>query len=213
MFSISRIAAAVAAGSMMLAAPAMANEMTPPSFDKVGISYVELDVMDESASGFGLQLEKSFNEKVFVSIEHLDASETYVEDLGAADAAFELSVMLTHANIGYQFFQTESTITYMSAGYSRAKATGNVSLSDNSYSDSYSDSDSGWNAQVGVRSRFTPNFEMDAAVRHIDIADESDQEFSVSGRYYLESNFSLSAGYTHLDSEMSYLNFGVSYHF
>lgn len=197
----------------MLAAPAMANETASPSFDKIGVSYVELDILDESASGFGIELEKSFNEKVFISIEHLDASETYVEDLGAADAAFELSAMLTHANIGYQFFQTDTTIAYMSAGYSRAEATGDVSLSDNSYSDSYSESDSGWNAQVGVRSRFTRNFEIDAAVRHIDIADGSDQELSVSGRYYLESNFSLSAGYTHIDSDMSHLNFGVSYHF
>ncbi len=213
MYSISRIAVAVAASSMMLTAPVLADEAQEPSFDKVGVSYIELDVLDESASGFGVQLERSFNEKVFASIQHLDASETYTQDVGTADAGVELGVELTHANLGYKFYQSNRTVAYMTAGYTRAKATGEASLSDGSFSESYSESDSGWNAQVGVRSRFTSNFEVDAAVRHIDIAEESDQEFSIAARFYFEPNFSISANYNHVDSDMSYVGVGVNYHF
>lgn len=213
MFSTSRIAAAVAASSMMLAAPAMADEVTAPSFDNVGVSYIELDVLDESANGFGVQLEHSFNEKVFTSIQHLDASETYIEDMGSFDLGVELGGELTHANLGYKFFQSDATVAYMSAGYSRGKLSSEASFSDGSFTESYSESDSGWNAQLGVRSRFTSNFEVDAAVRHVDIADDSDQEFSVAARYYFEHNFSVSANYNHVDSDVSYVGFGVNYHF
>lgn len=213
MFRISHVAAGMAAASMMFAAPAMANKIQTPSFDKIGVSYVNMDIADESADGFGVNFEKTFTPKVFVSVEHLDVSDTFVTDTGDTTASFDISAELTHANIGYKFYEMGATSAYFSAGYSRAEADSAVALGDNSFYDSYSASDSGWNAQLGVRSLLASNFEVDASVRHLDIDSENDQIFNATARYYLEPHFSLSAGYTHVDSDMSHVNVGVSYHF
>ncbi|CAB0151242.1 hypothetical protein PSI9734_01655 [Pseudidiomarina piscicola] len=213
MFRLSKVAVVLATTSMMLSAPVLAAESNAPSFDNVGLSYVKFDVADESLDGFKVNLETSFSPKVFLSVNHLDATDSFVENTGSADAAFEISTELSHANLGYKFYDTGSTVGYMAAGFSRFSVSSEVSLSDNSFADSYSQSESGWNAQVGVRSALTERFEVDAALRHIDIGADGDQEFSVSARYYFEPRFSLSAGYTRIDGDTSYTTIGASYHF
>lgn len=213
MFALSRIAATVTAGAL-LTAPALANENNEPNFDYVGGSYVKVDVLDESIDGFAVDFEKSLTESFFFGAEYTDASDNVDVNVGDVEAAgVDLSADLLHVNAGYKFFNNGRTVVYGSAGYSRAEATSDISFVDGELTDSYLESESGWNAQVGVRSRLTTNFEVDANVRHIDIADDSDQAYSATGRYFLGDNFSVFAKYTHIDSDLSYAGVGASFHF
>ncbi|RWU11507.1 porin family protein [Pseudidiomarina gelatinasegens] len=203
----------VAISSLVISPLAFANEDTTPSFDHVGASYVNYDIADASLSGFGIHIEKSFNEHVFFSAKHTDVSEeiALVTNQGTVNA--EISALLTHGNLGYKFFNNGSTVVYGSVGYTRGKVSGDATDSTGTFLGEMSESDSGVNAQLGLRSRFASNVEFDIAVRHIDIADETDQEFSLRGRYYGQQNLSFFAGYSRLDSDASSFDFGVSYHF
>ncbi|SFR42053.1 Outer membrane protein beta-barrel domain-containing protein [Pseudidiomarina maritima] len=208
-----KIAQLVAISSLVISPLAFANEDATPSFDHVGASYVSYDILDESLTGFGLHVEKSFNEHVFFSAKHTDVSEEFalVTDQGTVNT--ELSALLTHGNLGYKFFNNGSTVVYGSVGYTRMKISANATDSSGALFGEVSEGESGVNAQLGLRSRFASNVEVDLAIRHIDIADETDQEVSLLARYYGQQNLSFFAGYSRLDSESSSLNLGVSYHF
>jgi hypothetical protein len=82
-----KIAQLVAISSLVISPLAFANEDATPSFDHVGASYVSYDILDESLTGFGLHVEKSFNEHIFFSAKHTDVSEEFalVTDQGAVN--------------------------------------------------------------------------------------------------------------------------------
>ncbi|WP_417658191.1 outer membrane beta-barrel protein [Pseudidiomarina sp.] len=208
-----KVALVVTLSSFIITPLASANENTAPSFDHVGASYVNYDIADESLSGFGIHVEKAFNEHVFFSAKHTDVSEEFAIVTNQGTVNTEVSALLTHGNLGYKFFNNGSTVMYGSVGYTRAKASGSATDTTGSFLGEISESDSGMNAQLGLRSRFATNIEVDFSVRHIDIADETDQELSFIGRYYGQQNLSFFAGYRHLDSDASSFEFGVSYHF
>lgn len=191
--------------------PALANEVQTPSFNHLGGGYTDFDLEGGNIDGFNLLAEYAFSEKLFFTAKHMDLSDSQAVSMNGNSTAIDSSMEYTHANLGYQFYNTGATVAYVSAGYTRIGVDNDIIVANENIGNS--SSESGWNAQVGVRHLFTNAIEVDASVRHVDVADESDQEFGVQARYYFKSNFSLFAGYTYMDSDVSAMSIGASYHF
>ncbi|EKE87537.1 porin family protein [Idiomarina xiamenensis] len=194
MKNLSMVAASLLA--LGISGNAMANKA--PNFDFVGVSYVQADLADEDLDGFAVKGEMSFANNWFAAINYMDTS----EDTNGID----LDYSEAFANVGYQFYRTNMLTAYVSAGYAWAEAKASSSTV------SISADEDGWNAQVGVRAALTEQFELDANVRHVDI-EESDQYYSLTGRYFFTPNFSADINYSYMNSDQSNYSIGVNYHF
>jgi hypothetical protein len=61
-------------------------------------------------------------------------------------------------------------------------------------------SESGWGASVGLRGKLGDSFELNGAIKHVDIGDfGSDMEFTVGGRYYFTDAFAVGVDFTKWD--------------
>ncbi|MGM0525093.1 MAG: porin family protein [Pseudomonadota bacterium] len=191
----------IAAATTSAASHAAPND---PSFDNAGISYVNLDTSGGSASGFAIDFESSaLTNNWLISVDYLYAS----DDRTVNNVKIDFEASNLYANLGYKFYASDSFTAYASGG---------VTWVDSQVSSSglsVNDDDTGWNVQLGVRSKLTDVFEIDANVRHVDVFDMSDQELSLTGRYYLTANTSFALNYTFADSDSSYFGLGGSYHF
>ena len=184
---------------------AQAQQAPAPSFDKIGVSYLEYDLEGEGLTGAGANFSTSMaNTDWFFAADFIYADDDY--DFGGA--AVNATASNLYANFGYKFYQVGSMVGYASAGLTYA----NIDVEAGSLG-SYDEDDTGWNAQLGMRARLNRDFEVDANVRHVDIYDDSDQEWSLSGRYYITDAFSLGAGYTFVDSDNGYVAFSGNWHF
>lgn len=76
-----------------------------------------------------------------------------------------------------------------------------------------SESDTGYLVNAGVRHAFGKSFEIDAYVQHVDIWGDTDQSYTLSGKYYINSAWAVQAGYTHVDGDNSLMTIGASYNF
>ena len=199
-FKISAIAAVMATAMGTTAAYAQ----QAPSFDKLGVSYISYDLDGETLNGAGAHLNMSINPEWFFSAEYIYASDDY----NAGGFSVDAESASLYGNIGYKFYNMGNTVGYVAGGlvYNDAEVR-------SSGFGNYSEDDTGWNAQVGLRSRLTNDIEVDANVRHVDIYDGSDQEWTVAGRYFITQEFSLGAGYTLIDSDNSYMALTGSFHF
>lgn len=199
--AIAMSAMCIAAATTSVASHAAVNT---PSFDHTGISYVNVDAGGSSASGFAIDFESSaLANNWLISVNYLYAS----DDLTVNNVNVDFEASNLYANLGYKFYNSEGFTAYASGGITWVDSqASNASLSVN-------DDDTGWNLQLGVRSKLTDVFEVDANVRHVDVFDMSDQELSLTGRYYLTANASLALNYTFADSDSSYFGLGGSYHF
>ncbi|WP_417658827.1 porin family protein [Pseudidiomarina sp.] len=200
LFKVSTIAAVMATAMGTTAAHAQ----QAPSFDKLGVSYISYDLDGETLNGAGAHLNMSINPDWFFSAEYIYASDDY----NAGGFAVDVESASLYGNVGYKFYNMGNTVGYVAGGlvYNDAEVK-------SSGFGNYSEDDTGWNAQIGLRSRLTNDIEVDANVRHVDIYDDSDQEWTVSGRYFITQEFSLGAGYTLIDSDNSYLALTGSFHF
>ncbi|MCC5879259.1 MAG: porin family protein [Idiomarina sp.] len=181
-----------------------------PSFNFVQAGYQSYDMgtISGDLDGFALRGSFEFTEQLFATLDYEDLSGSNWNDgFGASSDTREL-----YLNLGYQFYQQGSTSLYATAGLAWYEFKANYNFAGLPES-SFSDDDTGFNALIGVRHRFTEYLEVDASVRHVDIGGDSEQIFSLSGRYYINPRFSIDARYTRIDSDLSGVGIGASYHF
>ncbi|MGX5915022.1 porin family protein [Aliidiomarina sp. Khilg15.8] len=199
---------AVSAVSIALfAIPSVAQAAGSPSFDNIGISYADIDFGGVSPDGFTINAEKTLQNSFFLSADLLYFSESR----GNQSYSSKVDISLFNANINYKLVENDGFVAYAGIGVSHINVDASTSMQGSSYSDS--DSETGWNALFGVRQAITSNFELDANIRHMDIADDSDQIINVSARFYPTERVSLNLGYTKIDSNFDYIELGASYHF
>lgn len=189
----------------------LAQEISSPSFDNIGVNYANVKGGYNSIDGFSLKAEKSLPHNFFLSGDLLQYSETIRGQISGGSFSSKLESSLLHVNANYRFAETRGFIAYVGAGvsYLRVKNTFQSSL----ISGSGSNNDTGFNILFGVRKAITEQLELDANFRHIDIADGDDQALNIGGRFFASERFSLNAGYTHIDSDFKYFEIGASYHF
>lgn len=197
--------------ALLCALPAAAQAEQTPNFDFAEISYVNIDAADESLKGVSLELDKSFNENWFMTIDVTTGSETFEETYYGTRVTGELEIGYSVANIGYRFATSEAVNLYMEAGL--ASIAMDMRVSGGGYSERIDESESGWNVGLGVRSALSENFQLDLRARHIDIDDTTDRELSVEGRYFVNEKFSVSANYSSFKDDLSFWGLGLAYHF
>ena len=196
--------AAVAIAALTSATNAQAQQtQQQPSFDKLGVSYINYDLDGETLNGAGLQFNRHINQDWFLDVNYIYATDDYTISGVDVDA----TANTLYGNLGFKFYQMNNTVAYASGGlvYSEIDVDSGVG--------GYNEDDTGWNAQIGMRTRLTDAFEVDANVRHVDIYDDSDQEWSLSGQYYITNEFSVGLGYTLVDSDNSSVALSGNFHF
>ncbi|CUA86467.1 porin family protein [Pseudidiomarina woesei] len=199
-------AVAFSAGSVSVA---QAQETAQPSFNYVSGTVHQVDLDGEKLNGFGIDFGFDVTEQVFAEVQYFDVGDSYGEYFGATYVEADLDVQQLYANLGYKIFEQDGTAIYLSAGFAYAKATYDIS---GFGSESFDDN--GYNVQMGIRHRFNQQFEVDANMRHYDMGDDvNDQEFALTGRYYINNEFSLLLGYTAAGDDVSYTRVGATWHF
>lgn len=201
------LAGVSAVGFAMFAIPSVAQASESPSFDNIGISYADIDFGAMSPDGFTIKAEKSLQKSFFLSADLLYFSESE----GNESYSRKADISLFNANINYKLVENEGFVAYAGIGVSHINVDSSGSVQDLSYSES--NSETGWNALFGIRQAITSNFEIDANIRHMDIADDSDQIVNIAARFYPTERVSLKLGYTKIDTNFDYVELGASYHF
>lgn len=203
MKKMTQVAAALALA--LTATSVQAQEESQDLQPTFNYAYVGLNSMDfdgERINGLGIDVATEISPELFFEAQYLNGSKEFSDNS-------EIDLSGLYANLGYKVYNQAGTAVYVSAGLAYAKAT----ISAPYWADS-SEDDTGWNAQVGVRSRLTKEFEVDANVRHYSMSDAgSDQEIAFSGRYHVNEEFSFVLGYTIAGDDVSYTRAGISWHF
>ena len=198
LMKLSALAVAVMAATI---APSQANE-TAPNFDYIGASYENTDAAGETINGFGLEFSRSITADWFAF-----GGLNYGSESNFAGANIDFDFTNVTVGAAYKFHQTGTTAFYAGAGLVY------VDMSASGFGETISDSDTGYGLVLGVRHRFTPEFEFDGQVQHVDVADDSDQQFSLTGKYFFQADWSARLNYTFVDNDNSSFGIGVSYHF
>lgn len=214
MTKITQTAAAIALAlaatvSTTAAANLQPDQSLQPTFTYTAIAVHQVDLDGEKMNGFGIDFGFDVTEKVFAEVQYFDVGDTYGEYIGGTYYEADLQAQQLYANLGYKIYHQGNTAVYVSGGLAYGKASytitgfGSESMDDN-----------GFNVQMGVRSRLTQQFEIDANVRHYDMGDGvNDEELAITGRYYLDDELSLLFGYTAAGDDVSYSRVGVSWSF
>lgn len=182
------IASAITAA---LSAPAMAQDT--PSFDFVSLDYQRADAGNVDFDGVGFDFSRSLTQAVFV-----EGGASYFNESGVEQNTYNLG-------LGYRHPISTQTHAYgtLSAVWSE------VDFDSQSLTDV---DDTGWGAAVGVRHRMSAMVEFDARLQHLDLYDDSDVAARIGAKFFRNA-WSLDLGYTHVDSDNSGVNIGLSYHF
>ena len=159
------------------------------SFDHVSGYYGQSDETGVDMDLLGVEAQRSVGNGVFVdaSFERRDFDSVTEVDM------FELG-------LGYEYKANKNTSFYGIVGA--------LKLDSDDFVDSVDDD--GYYAAVGAKHMMFKKFEIDGRLTHRDVLDESDKDFSLTGKYYVHKDWSVNAGYT-FDAKETYV--GVSYHF
>lgn len=156
-----------------------------PSWDQIEVGYTKGDIDDlseVSPSGFAIGGSKLLGENVFVLGSYSMLSDDY--------QGVDLDLDQASVGLGYRLGLNETTDAYVTASYEY------IELSGSGNGNSISVDDNGYGIGIGVRSRLTDNFEVDGSIGYIDIADESETAFAVSGYYYFTDAVAIGAHYS-----------------
>ncbi|MFQ3248949.1 porin family protein [Glaciecola sp.] len=167
-----------------------------PEWNYAEASIESLSIEDSGALdpyGFGLSASYLLSDNIFI-----DGSYNRLQD-DVADIDWDLTQF--DLNIGYRFGVTNTTDVYASIGYL------SLDVEVDSRFGSGGGNDDGQSFKVGTRSRLTDQFEIDIFAAHESYSDFSDNQFGLSGHYYLNDNFAIGAAIkTNGDDEQTSLS-------
>lgn len=168
-----------------------------PVWDFIEAGYAQADIDDSDGfepAGLTLAGSKLLNENVFIEGSYSMLSDDYL----GVDVDFDQGSLA----LGYRHPLNSTTDVYGTVSYEFVEVSGAGASAD----------DNGYGLTVGVRSRLTSEFEVDASIGYIDIDDESDTSFGVGANYYFNQNFAAGLNYT-LADDYSILGATVRYAF
>lgn len=183
------LAVALSAAFGLTSTATLANNA--PSFDYVSGAYVNLDADGTHIGGGQLEYSQSFSDIWFgySFARHFTKGELDNTSLGLG--------------IGYKYGISDATALYGIAGLVYDEVTWG----------SLSESETGYAINAGVRHALTDLFEIDAHIQHVDIWEDTEQNYTLSGKYFFNPAWAIQAGYTHVDSDDSVTFIGLSYEF
>lgn len=174
-----------------LASTASMAAETSPSFDFVTGSYINLDADGTHIGGAQIDYSQSFGENFFGYGFGRYLSKGDIDNTSLA------------VGLGYKHHIGSSTAVYGVLGF----AYDDVSWG------SMGESDTGYIVSAGVRHVIGKAFEIDVNVQHVDLWDDTEQNYTVSGKYYINPVWAVQAGYTYVDGDNSLMSLGLSYNF
>jgi hypothetical protein len=188
----SRIAGSMAGALMLLVGQsAMASEL---SYTYVELEYVDGEILDEGADGFGLNGSVAISDMFFLAGSYQD---------GEFDG-FDLDIELSRFGVGAHGELNDSIDWVVSVDYARAEVGDSFDSVD----------DSGYILDLGIRGVAGDAFEYSAAIIRWDIGG-SETGFRLGGRYHFGDSSNVSAGldYVQYGSNWDQLELGIRYQF
>lgn len=173
--------------SALLLSFGSAQAAESPRWDRVSASYQSVDVDSETLTGFGVSGSKLIGDDFFVTASYAKASD-------------DVNVMGT--NVDFDFNTLSAGLGYRYAVAKNSDVFGIVSYEDVELKASALDfkaSDNGYGLTAGIRSMVSDKIELIGSIQYVDIADDSETAFSVSGLYNFTEQFSAGLGYTKSD--------------
>ena len=156
------------------------------TFVQAGYENFKFDDLDNfNPDGFSLKGSYLINENVFAVADYYRVTESrYNTSLELSQASF---------GIGYRYAANDTTDVFGVLAYENVRAeAGNESMTDTGYS-----------AQVGVRSLVTSTVELNASFNFIDTG-ESDTFYQVGALYHLNDKLSAGVNYKNYDDAYAY---------
>lgn len=157
----------------------LAAQAEGPSYDYIEAGYLAFNLDDgPTVDGFGAAASFGVTRHFHVLATVAEVSKSPVTATSGGLA------------IGWNYPIAKGTDVVARAGweYGRAKLSGFGS-----------DTDNGWSAELGVRSKLTEQFELAGFAKHVDIFDGDEQVFTVQGTYYVTRNFGLNGALSFSD--------------
>ena len=188
----SRIAGSMAGALMLLVGQSvMASEL---SYTYVELEYVDGEIFDEGADGFGLKGSVAISDMFFLAGSYQD---------GELDG-FDLDIELLRFGVGAHGELNDSIDWVVSVDYVRAEVGDSFDSVD----------DSGYILDLGIRGVAGDASEYSAAIIQSNIG-ESETGTRFGGRYHFGDSSNVSAGldYVQYRSDWNQLELGIRYHF
>ena len=171
----------ILASASLASSSLLAEESPQWSYFEGSIESVSLDDAGSlKPFGFGLSASHLLSDNIFIDGSYIRLH----DDVGGQD----WDITNLDLNIGYRHGVSETTDLYASVGY--------LSLDVELHS-SFGNADSnddGKSFKVGTRSRLTEQFEVDLFAAHEKYSDFSDNQFGISGHYYINDQLAIGAG-------------------
>lgn len=175
--------------SALLLSFGSAQAAESPRWDRVSASYQSVDVGSETLTGFGVSGSKLIGDDFFVTASYAKAS----DDVDVMGTNLDLDFNTLSAGLGYRYAIAKNSDVFGVVSYEDIE----FKMSAQGVSDKTSDN--GYGLTAGIRSMVSDKIELIGAVQYVDIADDSETAFSVSGLYNFTEQFSAGLGYTKSD--------------
>lgn len=196
------------ASALLLSGNALATDLT---YDYANFNYVKFGTGSDSVDGFNFELSKLLSENLYLSGSYTNVSDSYSESFSGETVRVKFEADMLTFGLGYRQAMQSNMDWFVEGGLAYIDASARVSASGvGSFRESYDDT--GFFGATGINVMLTPNFESRVFVRYTDIADTSETEFGVQGRYRFTNNFHGLVGVSR-DSEETSMRIGVSYAF
>ena len=167
-----------------------------PDWNLIQIGYAKVDIegLDEiSPAGFSIGGSKLLGESTLISGSYSLVTDDY--------QGLDLDLTQVSLGLGYRYAATSTTDVYGVVSYQY------IDLEASSGGNSENVDDNGYGLTVGVRSRVSDHFEVDASVGYIDIDGDGETAFGLGANYYFTQNFAAGVSYAVADDVDT---FGIS---
>lgn len=166
--------------TLVIASTPTFSETPDFNFIEAGYGIGDIDDLDGvSLKGFAIDGSFTVGENGFITANY--------SSLGDEDFGIDIDAVTSSIGFGYRYSLADSTDAYASISYEYVEA---------DIEGFGSDDDSGFGLTVGVKSRLTDQFELDGSIGYINIADESEVGFGISGHYYFTPKFAVGVSYS-----------------
>ncbi|RUO18371.1 outer membrane protein [Aliidiomarina haloalkalitolerans] len=194
-------------GALLVSGNVLANDLT---YDFANVSYVKYGTGSDSIDGFGFELNKLLNDKLYLNGSYTNVSDSFSENVGGEMLRGKVDGDLLSFGLGYRHSLQQNVDWFLEGGLSYVDMSARVSGGGVTFRESYDDT--GYYGATGINALLTPKLQAQVFVRYTDIADTSSTEFGVQGRYRFTNNFHGIVGVSR-DSDDTTMRIGLSYAF